>query len=69
MWIYILDADDVDLSYHGSGDARKSLHVADVSKGIQSLASGPSVEEDVYIQLWWYHYYDKGQYAANLCDL
>lgn len=61
--------DDIDISYYGSADSRRTRHVADVSEGMFEFACGPSVEEDVDFDFWHYRYYGERPYVENLCAL
>lgn len=69
VWIDILAIDDADLNYHGSADAQKYPHVADVAKGMLVLAGRPLVEEDVDLHIWCYIYYTGHPYVKTLCAL
>lgn len=65
----IICVDDSHLNYHGSTDARKSRHVAEVAKGMLSIAGGLLLQDDVDVDIWGYWNYVERPYVKNLCDL
>lgn len=69
MWQRIITVDDIDRSYYGSVDAKRTRHVSEVAKGMLSLASGPLVDEEIDVDFWHYRYYGERRYVANLCAM
>lgn len=66
LWREIIAGNDIDLNFHCSSDERTLRHVAYVSKGILALTVAPLVDEDSYMDIWHYRYYEERPYFANL---
>lgn len=60
VWWSIIAVEDDDIMYNGRDrtiEAKRSCHMAEVSKGMLEPPSGPLVDADVDVYIWRYRYY------------
>lgn len=64
----IIAVDDLDLRNSGTIDIKRTRRVAPIANGFQTFGGGPSIEDDVGVDMWQYHVYSEPPYILNLCS-
>lgn len=69
MWRYMITVGDACISYHDRTQSNISRNVAEVSKGLLTLFSGPLLDANVFVDIWEQRNCSEDPYLENLCTL